>query len=171
VFAVGNHDGESVNSDYANTTLYSIGYDFKNKGSQYYYFDNDGLKIRFIVLANPDNDYYGLSKTQLEWLANDALNTNYDVVCAMHINVNSNMYNLDRLADILNAYCDKTAGSGTVYGGAVHNFDPAKAKTDEPWMTGGVGSFVADGYSSVKDENNIYVVKKQINNRNTIPKR
>ena len=47
----------------------------------------------------------------------------------------------------------------TVYGGAFHNFDPAKAKTDEPWMTGGVGSFVADGYSSVKDENNIYVVK------------
>lgn len=34
-------------------------------------------------------------------------------------------------------------------------------KTDEPWMTDGVGSFVAAGYSSVAGENGTYVVTKQ----------
>lgn len=48
----------------------------------------------------------------------------------------------------------------TVYGGTFHNFDPANANTNEPWMTDGVGSFVAAGYSSVAGENNTYVVKK-----------
>ena len=52
----------------------------------------------------------------------------------------------------------------TIYGGTFHNFDPANAKTDEPWMTDGVGSFVAPGYSSVVAENNTYVVQSGIFN-------
>ena len=56
----------------------------------------------------------------------------------------------------------------TVYGGTFHNFDPANAKTDEPWMTDGIGSFVAAGYSSVAGENGTYVVKKGIFNETAL---
>ena len=56
----------------------------------------------------------------------------------------------------------------TIYGGTFHNFDPANAKTDEPWMTDGVGSFVAAGYSSVAGENDTYVVEEGILNETAL---
>ena len=52
----------------------------------------------------------------------------------------------------------------TVYGGTFYNFDPSNARTDEPWMTDGIGSFVAAGYSSVAGGNETYTVSKGILN-------
>ena len=56
----------------------------------------------------------------------------------------------------------------TIYGGTFHKFDPANAHTDESWMTDGVGSFVATGYSSVAGGNDTYVVKEGIYNETAL---
>ena len=45
----------------------------------------------------------------------------------------------------------------TIYGGIFHSFDPSNAKTDDGWMTGGVGSYIADGRSVVKEDNRYMV--------------
>ena len=41
----------------------------------------------------------------------------------------------------------------TIYGGVFHNFNPSNAETNDGWMTNGVGSYVASGYSSSTSDN------------------
>ena len=45
----------------------------------------------------------------------------------------------------------------TIYGGVFHNFDPSNAATNDGWMTDGVGSYIADGRSVVKEDNRYMV--------------
>ncbi|MBR5542212.1 MAG: hypothetical protein IKU64_07655 [Bacteroides sp.] len=56
----------------------------------------------------------------------------------------------------------------TVYGGTFHSFNPANASTNDKWMTNGVGSYVAAGYSSVAGEDGTYEVMEGILNETAL---
>ena len=147
IYAVGNHDGLNINEDYITTTLYSIGYDYEKQGNQYYYFDNPGLGVRFVVLAIPDDNQYGPDKPQLDWLSQVALDTNYNVVVITHITPVSDMYNAQPLADIMRDFNDKTSGSGQTYWGS----EGKPSEQLEPWDfsngTGGKVMVVLGGHT------------------------
>ena len=149
IYAVGNHDGLNINNDDKETTLYSIGYDYEKLGKQYFYFDNHGLGLRFVVMANPDDNQYGPDKPQLDWLSHVALNTNYNVVITMHITpINRDgMYNITPLANIMKDFNDKTSGTGATYWGS----GGKPGEQLEPWdfsnSTGGKVMVVLGGHT------------------------
>mgnify|MGYP003292539363 CR=1 FL=1 len=65
----------------------------KNHKGLYYYVDDDGNKVRYVMLDICDNPekYEGtllgtlcISQSQLDWLSSEALITNYDIVIVAH---------------------------------------------------------------------------------------
>lgn len=132
VFCEGNHDRNVVSPRLTKTEFYNIVYrQTKNKnivwGSKenaYYYRDFPTYKIRVIVLNVYehlyDNDKYdegkcGYSNTQLEWLANEALQLlegwsvivlTHDSPVEMDYNGASNQNNAMQLIQILEAFKD-----------------------------------------------------------------
>lgn len=132
VFCEGNHDRNVVSPRLTKTEFYNVVYrQTKNKnivwGSKenaYYYRDFPTYKIRVIVLNvyehMYDNDKYdegkcGYSNTQLEWLANKALQTlegwsvivlTHDSPIEMAYNGAANQNNAMQLVQILEAFKD-----------------------------------------------------------------
>lgn len=132
VFCEGNHDRNVVSPRLTKTEFYNVVYrQTKNKnivwGSKenaYYYRDFPTYKIRVIVLNvyehMYDNDKYdegkcGYSNTQLEWLANKALQTlegwsvivlTHDSPIEMDYNGAANQNNAAQLVQILEAFKD-----------------------------------------------------------------
>lgn len=132
VFCEGNHDRNVVSPRLTKTEFYNVVYrQTKNKnivwGSKenaYYYRDFPTYKIRVIVLNvyehMYDNDKYdegkcGYSNTQLEWLANEALQMvegwsvivlTHDSPVEMDYNGASNQNNAMQLIQILEAFKD-----------------------------------------------------------------
>lgn len=132
VFCEGNHDRNVVSPRLTKTEFYNVVYrQTKNKnivwGSKenaYYYRDFPTCKIRVIVLNvyehMYDNDKYdegkcGYSNTQLEWLANKALQTlegwsvivlTHDSPIEMDYNGAANQNNAAQLVQILEAFKD-----------------------------------------------------------------
>lgn len=132
VFCEGNHDRNVVSPRLTKTEFYNVVYrQTKNKnivwGSKenaYYYRDFPTYKIRVIVLNvyehMYDNDKYdegkcGYSNTQLEWLANEALQTlegwsvivlTHDSPIEMAYNGAANQNNAVQLVQILEAFKD-----------------------------------------------------------------
>lgn len=132
VFCEGNHDRNVVSPRLTKTEFYNVVYrQTKNKnivwGSKenaYYYRDFPTYKIRVIVLNvyehMYDNDKYdegkcGYSNTQLEWLANEALQMSegwsvivltHDSPVEMDYNGASNQNNAMQLIQILEAFKD-----------------------------------------------------------------
>ena len=132
VFCEGNHDRNVVSPRLTKTEFYNVVYrQTKNKnivwGSKenaYYYRDFPTYKIRVIVLNvyehMYDNDKYdegkcGYSNTQLEWLANEALQIlegwsvivlTHDSPVEMDYNGASNQNNAMQLIQILEAFKD-----------------------------------------------------------------
>lgn len=132
VFCEGNHDRNVVSPRLTKTEFYNVVYrQTKNKnivwGSKenaYYYRDFPTYKIRVVVLNvyehMYDNDKYdegkcGYSNTQLEWLANKALQTlegwsvivlTHDSPVEMDYNGVSNQNNAMQLVQILEAFKD-----------------------------------------------------------------
>lgn len=105
LFAVGNHDKNTMWADHVSDQTQIIGLDeiysrtlalakntFKNFSSNgrslYYYIDFDDCKIRVIVLNTTDTvnpaATFGITQAQCDWFSNEALNTNYSVMVMGH---------------------------------------------------------------------------------------
>lgn len=132
VFCEGNHDRNVVSPRLTKTEFYNVVYRqtrnksivWGSKENAYYYRDFPTYKIRVIVLNvyenMYDNDKYdegkcGYSNTQLEWLANEALQTlegwsvivlTHDSPVEMDYNGAANQNNAMQLVQILEAFKD-----------------------------------------------------------------
>lgn len=132
VFCEGNHDRNAVSPRLTKTEFYNVVYRqtkdknivWGSKENAYYYRDFPTYKIRVIVLNvyehMYDNDKYdegkcGYSNTQLEWLANKALQTledwsvivlTHDSPIEMAYNGAANQNNAMQLVQILEAFKD-----------------------------------------------------------------
>lgn len=99
----------------------------KNSEDNYYYFDQNN--VRFIVLDSVCDEQAGIgrsySENELNWLKNDALNTEYNVIIFSHIgtrdNIGTNVYSGgEELATILNNFHDNNHKVLAFYHGHTH---------------------------------------------------